>query len=153
MRSSTLITAASNFGVQYNYGCVTEALLWLRAIYYISESHPASTAVSTSVFYGTLLGMLSFGVIGDVLGRNEGMLLTLSIQAVAALLSSLAIAWNGSAEVIWWSIAACRGLIGVGCGWSAAVHSRAAWPMRLVRHSVLSSTCGGPRGAARGATR
>ena len=112
---SVVITAASNFGVQYNYGCITEALVWLRALYYIGADEPASVAIKTAVFYGTLAGMLGFGVLGDVIGRNEGMVLTLSIQAAAALLSSLAVSW-GSASSLWWTIAACRGLIGVGCG-------------------------------------
>jgi MFS family permease len=113
---SVVITAASNLGVQYNYGCVTEALLWMRALYFVPTSDPASVGVKTAVFYGTLVGMVSFGVLGDVVGRNEGMVLTLTIQAVAALLSSLAVAWHGSAHALWWTVVACRGLIGVGCG-------------------------------------
>ena len=113
---SVIITAASNLGVEYNYGCITEALIWIRALYFIAETDPAATAIKTAVFYGTLIGMLSFGVIGDVIGRNEGMVLTLSIQALAALLSSLAVAWQGSAQSLWWSIAVCRGLIGIGSG-------------------------------------
>ena len=84
---TVIITAASNFGVQYNYGCITEALVWLRALYFVAESDPASTAITTAVFYGTLIGMLSFGVIGDILGRNEGMVLTLSIQAIERALA------------------------------------------------------------------
>jgi len=69
---------------------------------------------SSVVFAGAIVGMLSLGMAGDLLGRNNAMILTLSFTAAGALLSALA-SW-GSTDTVYMIICASRFLMGMGVG-------------------------------------
>jgi MFS transporter, PHS family, inorganic phosphate transporter len=120
---SSLITKVGNFGVQYNYQAISIALIIMSKNVCTGELedckngdqdswvHSSATAV---VFAGSIVGQLSMGYAGDVLGRSTAMGLTVGIACVAALFSALIP--TGGAEQIYATIIACRFFLGIGLG-------------------------------------
>lgn len=120
---SLIITALSNFSVQFNFQAVAVALLVMSASVCTSnddecrENEQAawvSGAATSTVFIGCIAGQLSMGYVGDLLGRNTAMCMTLSITALGALGSALCS--FGSAEEIYIIIIAFRFILGIGAG-------------------------------------
>ncbi len=70
--------------------------------------------MASSIFVGSMLGMLSLGFIGDLIGRQLALALTLSIATVSAILSALA-SFGGENEVYLW-ITMWRFILGIGIG-------------------------------------
>ena len=66
------------------------------------------------VFLGSITGMLSMGYIGDIIGRNAAIVITLSLAAFGALTS--AVCSVGTPEQIYSIIIGCRFILGVGAG-------------------------------------
>ena len=52
--ASRVITATSNFGVQYNYNAIAWAKLWIEALY--GDPAWGDQLASSAVFGGTLIG-------------------------------------------------------------------------------------------------
>ena len=111
--SPRVIAGISNFCIQYNYSSVSFAMLLLAREH---KGTPvwASSALASSIFIGSIFGMLSLGVLGDMVGRPLALALTLTIAAVSAVLSALA-SWGGENEVYLW-IAFWRFFLGIGIG-------------------------------------
>lgn len=111
--SPRTIAGIANFAVQYNYSTISFAMLLLAREF---KGTPiwASSALASSVFVGSMLGMLSLGFIGDLIGRQLALALTLSIATVSAVLSALA-SFGGENEVYLW-IAMWRFILGIGIG-------------------------------------
>ena len=63
---------------------------------------------------GAIVGQLTMGYAGDVLGRNRALTLTLTIATISAMLS--ATASRGSATTIYSLICVFRFMLGVGVG-------------------------------------
>lgn len=120
---SKFITGLSNFSVQYNFQAIAVALLLMTTAVCTTDddkckqgkqaSWVASTA-SAVVFTGAIFGQLSMGYLGDLIGRNKAMTLTLLIAAISAMLSSAAS--QGSSDTIYVIIIVFRFLLGVGLG-------------------------------------
>ena len=95
---SKIITAVGNFNVQYNFGVISIVLIIMSSDVCTStdenckhgsqESWVSGTA-SATVFAGAIAGQLSMGYLGDLLGRNKAMTITLAIAAVGALGSAI----------------------------------------------------------------
>lgn len=127
---SKFITGLSNFSVQYNFQAIAVALLLMTSAVCTTDddkckqgkqaSWVASTA-SAVVFTGAIFGQLSMGYLGDLLGRNKAMTLTLSIAAMSAMLSSAAS--QGSADSTYIIIIVFRFLLGVGLGYRLYTNS------------------------------
>jgi len=73
--------------------------------------HGSSSAV---VFMGAITGQLSMGYLGDIMGRSNAMIVTVTIASFSALLS--AVAPSGSAVDIYSAIITLRFFLGVGLG-------------------------------------
>lgn len=69
---------------------------------------------SAVVFVGAVIGQISMGFLGDVLGRSMGLALTMSIATLASLLSAAAPA--GDPADIYAAIIVCRLFLGIGIG-------------------------------------
>lgn len=120
---SSLITKIGNFGVQYNYQAISIVLIIMSKEVCTDNLedckngdqaawvHSSATAV---VFAGSIVGQLTMGYAGDVLGRSNAMGLTVFIAMLAALFSALIP--MGSAEQIYSTIIACRFFLGIGLG-------------------------------------
>lgn len=70
-------------------------------------------AATGTVFAGAIAGQLVMGFMGDVLGRNRAMCLTLTLTTLGALGSALAF---GDPTAIYVIIIICRFILGVGVG-------------------------------------
>jgi MFS transporter, PHS family, inorganic phosphate transporter len=120
---SSMITKIGNFGVQYNYQAISIALIVMSKHVCTGELedckngdqdswvHSSATAV---VFAGSIVGQLTMGYAGDVLGRSNAMGLTVGIALLAALFS--AVIPSGGAEQIYATIIGCRFFLGIGLG-------------------------------------
>ena len=69
---------------------------------------------TATVFIGAIIGQLTMGYAGDVLGRNAAMILTLSIASISAFLSS--VASYGDPTTIYAIIIIFRFTLGIGLG-------------------------------------
>jgi len=119
---SQLITAISNFSIQYNFQSISIALIVMSSSVCTStmndcnEGEQAAWVTSTAtavVFVGAIIGQLTMGYAGDVIGRNAAMVLTLSLVAISAVISA---AGSGSASSIYMTIIVARFFLGVGVG-------------------------------------
>ena len=122
---SSCIVAFSNFSIQYNFGSIAIALLVMSTSVCTTRNTPdlcrrglqapwVSGTAASVVFVGAVVGQLSMGVLGDVVGRRPAMLCTMSISFVAALLQ--AVAPRGEPKDIYALIICFRFFLGVGVG-------------------------------------
>lgn len=120
---SQIITAVSNLSVQYNFQAISIALLVMSdSVCTSSDSNCkdgtqkawVTSTASAVVFVGAIMGQLLMGYLGDLLGRNYAMVLTLSLVVVSALISAFASV--GAASTIYITIIVARFFLGVGVG-------------------------------------
>ena len=61
----------SSFFVSYNFTVIGWCYLWMHSMY---GNYPAANQMANSAaFIGTFIGMLVFGCLGDVIGRDPSM--------------------------------------------------------------------------------
>jgi len=120
---SKAICASANFGVQYNFGSISIALIVMSSSVCTNSTLLCQEGIqqpwvlgtsSAVIFVGAIAGQLSMGYVGDVIGRNRAMLLTTSISFVSSLLS--AIVPTGSPDAIYAIIVVFRFFLGIGLG-------------------------------------
>nr|GAT50232.1 MFS Git1p-related glycerophosphoinositol [Mycena chlorophos] len=75
-----------------------------------------STAINSSIFVGTIVGMLSFGWISDKMGRKFGMMTAAGIVAFFSLLSAASSGANHSLHGLLSMLIVCRVFLGIGIG-------------------------------------
>jgi MFS family permease len=82
----------------------------------ISQQVPdwAEASLTSSVFAGSIAGMLTLGYLGDIMGRQAAMTLTLSLMSFGAMGSAL-LAW-GSMDSIASLVICWRFVLGFGIG-------------------------------------
>eukprot|EP01031_Cornospumella_fuschlensis_P037949 gene37949-46103_t len=120
---SKYITAIGNFSIQYNFQSISIALLVMSTIQCTTdddgcrEGEQASwvtSAATATVFAGAIAGQLTMGYLGDMIGRNAALVLTLSLVVFGALLSC--VAPQGSPTTVYSVIIAARFILGIGAG-------------------------------------
>lgn len=120
---SLLITAIGNFSVQYNYQAMSVALKIMSESVCTTNDDACkdgeqakwlSGTIEATIFAGSIVGQLTMGYAGDILGRNRAMTLTLTIAAVSALLT--AIVPRGSSQSIYLFLIVFRFTLGIGVG-------------------------------------
>ena len=120
---STIITTVGNFGVQMNYQAISVALIVMSVDVCTKnddeckdgEQQPwVSSSATAVVFAGSIVGQLTMGFAGDILGRTTAMGLTQFIAVISALFSALIS--MGSAEQVYSTIITCRFFLGIGLG-------------------------------------
>lgn len=97
---------------QYNLAVINYAMIMIR------RSHPPSSPELTSMvascsLVGAILGQLTFGYVGALLGRKKGMILTL-LLSIAGAAASAVCPWGD--EHIYETLALCRFILGLGVG-------------------------------------
>jgi PHS family inorganic phosphate transporter-like MFS transporter len=120
---SAIVTSASNFSVQYNFQAMSVALIIM------STSECTATAdecergqqaswvgsmTSATVFIGATAGQLTMGYLGDAIGRNAALKISLILATIGALGS--AILPTGTPSVIYSVIVGFRLILGIGVG-------------------------------------
>jgi len=129
----------SNFAIQYNYVCasVSTAMMLFKdgsigGADEVAYPQPewAKVWMLSLIFSGSVVGMSTMGIVGDLVGTRRALILTNSLTAVGALSSAL-LSW-GDSETIWEVIAVSRFVLGIGVGGnyplSAAMASAALRP-------------------------
>eukprot|EP01038_Epipyxis_sp_PR26KG_P008485 gene8485-11469_t len=121
---SKIITAMGNFSVQYNFQSISVALILMSESECTLSNHADCRSGEQSgwvlgtatamVFVGAITGQLTMGLLGDIIGRNKAMTVTLSLVAFSALLS--AVVPMGSASSIYIAIIVIRFFLGIGVG-------------------------------------
>lgn len=121
---STLITGIGNLAVQCNFQAVSIALIVMSMSQCTlaneaecKEGEQATWVSSTLhaiVFAGSILGQLTMGYAGDVMGIDAAMGFTLSLAMLGAFFS--AVLPQGSPNTVYGVLAACRFLLGMGLG-------------------------------------
>ena len=108
---NTIISAVANMSTAYNLTIISYALVIANGTY--PDSSMAST-IKTAALVGAICGQLSFGYIGDCLGRSKAMFLTMVFTLGGALLGA---ASNdaGHEDPYSWLVAS-RFILGVGVG-------------------------------------
>ena len=118
------VPAISNLSIQYNFADLSPALVIMTSCAGLTcavgqggdypEPSWAKYVITPVVFVGSMAGMIGLGFLADVLGRKLGMVVTLSLVVIGALLSAF-IPW-GSAEAVYSLILISRFILGVGVG-------------------------------------
>jgi MFS family permease len=120
LRSVSLIFACGTalFSDGYANGIIGSVNTLLTRIYgsAVVGAHNYSRIVSSLLFAGTVLGMLSFGYISDKIGRKFGMMSATGIVALFSLLSAASAGAHGSVGGLLSMLSAMRFLIGIGVG-------------------------------------
>lgn len=113
---SIFIPAIANFSAQYNLQAIAIALVLMDPLYPNSDPGDAwvKSVADSVVFAGAILGQLCLGAAGDIIGRDNAMLLTLAFTALGAL-GSATTSW-GDDTTVYSSICASRFLLGMGVG-------------------------------------
>jgi len=127
--SPMLSVAVANFGVQYNYDSVGPAEEWLGLIYWDDANY--SLLLKVIIFIGTIIGMITFGAMGDLMGVEKGLFICQAFQVLGALLQGV-VSWGGGSSV-YCILIAVRTLIGIGAG---GVYPLAAAKSAQASHSV-----------------
>lgn len=111
--SASLVAGIANFGIQFNYSSISLAILLIEQIYGDPPGW-ASPAMTSTVFAGSIVGMLGMGFLGDLVGRKQAMAITLSVAAAGSLLSAFGV--FGAENVTYGLIAFWRFVLGIGVG-------------------------------------
>jgi MFS family permease len=120
---STTSTAFANFAAQYNFQSISVCLLLMSTSECTSSDNECrkghqdawvSGTSSAVVFIGAVLGQLFMGFLGDYFSRTRGLCVTLSISAVATVLS--AVAPTGPPTAVYAIIVVFRFFVGFGLG-------------------------------------
>lgn len=106
------------FSDGYANGIIGAVNTLLKRIYGKDEvnAHNYSSALSSSTFAGTIVGMLVFGYLSDKIGRKFGMMTATGIVAFFSLLSAASSGAHNSLGGTLSMLIACRFLLGIGVG-------------------------------------
>ncbi|KAJ7510459.1 MFS Git1p-related glycerophosphoinositol and glycerophosphocholine permease [Mycena galericulata] len=104
------------FSDGYGNGVIGSVNTLLKRIYPGQIPQNYSTVLSSSVFAGTIVGMLAFGWISDKIGRKFGMMFATGIVAFFSLLSSASSGANHSVTGLINMLIVCRFFLGIGIG-------------------------------------
>ncbi|ETM32712.1 hypothetical protein L914_19964 [Phytophthora nicotianae] len=107
-----LVSAIANLSTAYNLAVINYALMMLQRSYPNSSPELRSTVDSCSLV-GAIVGQLTFGYVGAVMGRRKGMIFTLLLSILGAASSAL-LPWG--TDSVYHVLAACRFVLGVGVG-------------------------------------
>lgn len=120
---STMITSFANFTVQYNFSCVSLALIMMSQGNCTSDDGNCATgeqaawvegASEAGIFVGAVIGEICFGYLGDYFGRSEAMILAMSLAFVSIFISSFLSL--GSPDAVYAIIILFRFVAGIGLG-------------------------------------
>lgn len=98
--------------LQYNLAVINYALMMIRQTYPASSPQLTSMVASCSLV-GAIMGQLTFGYIGDAIGRKRAMIFTLLLSIGGALASAI-MPWG--VDSIYYTLAVCRFVLGLGVG-------------------------------------
>eukprot|EP00871_Galdieria_phlegrea_P003182 jgi/Galph1/3865/GphlegSOOS_G2548.1 len=100
-------------GYMYQVGAIL-LTLYTDVYYTVHVSSFLQSALSTSVLYGVLFGLIGFGFIADLVGRKAGLIACSSLVILGSVIS---VAANGATtDGMFWMIIVGRAVVGLGMG-------------------------------------
>lgn len=146
---NTIISAVSNLSTAYNLTVIGIAHVFIENQYCGGDFCPEVVeAASTSCLVGAIMGQLTFGYIGDCLGRGPALRLTMALSIFGALLSAFAVPINDDPSSIFIFLAITRFLLGLGVGGvyplSATIAAESASTTSRGRSSAIVFSMQGP---------
>ena len=108
---NTIMSACANMSTAYNLTIVSYALVIANGTY---PDKDMSSSIKTAALVGAIFGQLSFGYIGDCLGRSKAMFITMAFTLGGALVSAASSNVGHSDPYTW--LTASRFILGIGVG-------------------------------------
>lgn len=112
MRRPMLAARLSTLSVAYNFGSIALALLIADRV--SPQAGWVLPQCGSSVFVGSIVGMLSMGYVGDFVGRSVGLALT-QFVSFAGVVASAVVPWGSPAQT-YKTIVFARFVVGFGLG-------------------------------------
>lgn len=107
------LSMLSNFSTAYNIISISLSLQMMKRIY-LTATPRDSSICSSALIAGMIVGQLTLGALGDILGRHRAMAVVMLLQVVSAFGSALSTSFCGLSV---FEVLACwRFLLGLGCG-------------------------------------
>jgi len=117
MARNAIISAVSNFSTAYNLIVINVVHVVVQNQYCGGDKCKDEVALaSTSCLVGAILGQLTFGYIGDCLGRSPALQLTMAFSILGAALSAVAIPISDEPSSIFYFLSITRFFLGLGVG-------------------------------------
>ena len=115
---NALIAAASNLSTAYNLVVINIVHVIVQNQYCGgAKCKGAVNLASTAVLVGAIIGQLTFGYIGDCLGRSAALQLTMALSILGAGVSAFAVPLSpDNPSSIFYFLALTRFVLGVGVG-------------------------------------
>lgn len=108
---NTIMSACANMSTAYNLTIISYALVIANGKWDDGDMAPS---IKTAALVGAIFGQLTFGYVGDCLGRSKAMFLTMAFTLGGALLSAASSNAGHSDPYAW--LVATRFILGVGVG-------------------------------------
>ncbi|GJQ09815.1 hypothetical protein GpartN1_g1606.t1 [Galdieria partita] len=100
-------------GYMYQVGSLLLSL-YVDAYYTVYSDSTLQSALGTSVLYGVFLGLITFGMLADIIGRKKGLIICSCLVILGSILSVSA---NGTSTYgMFWMIIISRAVVGLGMG-------------------------------------
>jgi len=139
-----LPSAVSNFTIQFNFASASMATLFMKSHNDENVTDPSMvdypqpawvhTIMKSSVFIGSIAGMIFMGRLGDVMGIRKALILTNSLVVFSALASGILV--FGEPNVLWGLLVFWRFLLGVGVGGNYPLSAAKASSVGTVQEAV-----------------
>jgi len=114
---NTLISAFSNLSTAYNLVNINLAHVEMENQYCGGDNCKGSvTTAGTACLVGAIIGQLTFGYVGDCLGRGRALQLTMVLTISGAFLSAFAIPLTSDPTSVFVCVSITRFFLGVGVG-------------------------------------
>lgn len=116
-QKNTIIAAVSNLSTAYNLTVINVVHVMVENQYCGGDKCASQVDLaSTSVLVGAILGQLTFGYVGDLLGRGIALQLTMALSILGAAASAFAVPLTDDKSTIFTFLAITRFVLGVGVG-------------------------------------
>lgn len=114
---NTIIAAFSNLSTAFNLININLAHVIMQNQYCDGDNCKAAvTAAGTACLAGAIIGQLTFGYIGDCLGRGRALQLTMALSILGALTSAFAVPVGNEGQSVFTFIMITRLFLGMGVG-------------------------------------
>jgi len=116
--ASNFVPSMGNFSIQYNFTSASFAVKFMTDTQYLGrplyeEPGWADKVTLSAVFVGAMIGMLTMGRLGDVIGRGRAMRCTLALAILGTCIPACA---AGSPDLTFAIVCVGRMILGVGVG-------------------------------------
>jgi PHS family inorganic phosphate transporter-like MFS transporter len=107
-----VVSGVGFFSDAYDLFIINIVMLIMSKNYRITDADKA--AISSAALVGAIIGQLTFGYVGDTIGRKKAFVITLTLVVIGAILSTMS--FQLGFITVFSSLAAFRFVLGIGIG-------------------------------------